>query len=71
MAKRSDHYHTKPAPKGDLLTLATLSHDLRVPIARLLGLWKTRSITPVEVGADGLRFDKAQVAALIRFSGDW
>lgn len=71
MSKKHDFYRPSSAPKGETATLPEMSHDLRVPLARLTGLWKSKAISPIEAGEGGLKFSKSQVASLIHVAGDW
>lgn len=52
------------------ITLAALSHELRVPLPRLQGLWRNGVVWPSAASAEGLKFDRAKLEMFLRFSGD-
>lgn len=65
------HYVTVKPPVGAPMTLAAISHEIRVPLLRLQGLHKSLALMPVGVDGNGdFLFDKAQALQQARFCGD-
>lgn len=61
---------TKPARTEAAVSLPALSHELKIELKVLEGLWHRGVVSPIAAGPAGLMFPRAKLMQWLRFSGE-